>query len=328
MKTKFPALPSILLAGLVLAGCGKSPEIAAGPAASPVAGKKLTVGFAQEGAENAWRAANTASFKAEAEKRGIDLKFSEAQGKEENQISAVKSFIAQHVDAIVIAPVVETGWEPVLKEARDAKIPVILSDRSIKVDDDGLYACFVGSDFKKEGQMVADWLVKHTDGKGRILELLGTPGSAPANDRHNAFADAIKGTNLTIIDSQSGDFKRDGGKQVMEAFLKKYKKGDFDIVYSHNDDMAIGAIQAIEEAGLKPGTDIMIVSIDGLKEAVQAIVDGKLNCVVECNPLAGPVVYDAVEKVVAGQTVPRLSYNHDELFDATNAKDAVASRQY
>ncbi len=324
MKIKPTVQFPILLVGLMLAGCGKSPDATSAPAAA----KQLTIGFAQEGAENAWRAANTASFKAEAEKRGINLKFSEAQGKEENQISAVKSFIAQHVDAIVIAPVVETGWEPVLKEARDAKIPVILSDRSIKVDDDTLYACFVGSDFKKEGQMVADWVVKHTGGKGRILELLGTPGSAPANDRHNSFADAIKGTNLTIIDSQSGDFKRDGGKVVMEAFLKKYKKGDFDIVYSHNDDMAIGAIQAIEEAGLKPGTDIMIVSIDGLKEAVQAIVVGKINCVVECNPLAGPVVYDAVEKVVAGQKVPRLSYNPDELFDATNAKAAVASRQY
>jgi len=325
MTFKSTALSLLVLAGLVLAGCGKGPETAAGPAAP---GKKLTVGFAQEGAENAWRAANTGSFQAEAKKRGIDLKFTEAQGKEENQISAVKSFIAQHVDAIVIAPVVETGWEPVLKEARDANIPVILSDRSIKVDDDKLYACFVGSDFKKEGQMIAQWLIQHTGGKGRILELVGTPGSAPANDRHNAFADAIKGTNLTIIDSQSGDFKRDGGKQVMEAFLKKYKKGDFDIVYSHNDDMAIGAIQAIEEAGLKPGTDILIISIDGLKEAVQAIVDGKINCVVECNPLAGPVVFDAVAKVVAGQTVPRISYNPDQLFDQTNAAAAVASRQY
>ncbi len=292
------------------------------------AGQPLIVGFAQTGAESAWRTANTKSMKDEAAKRGITLKFSDGQGKQENQLSAVKNFIAQHVDAIVIAPVVETGWGPVLKEARDAKIPVIISDRTVKVDDDSLYACFVGSDFKTEGKLVADWLVKQTGGKGRILELQGTPGSAPANDRHSAFANAIATTGLKIIDSQSGDFRRDNGKQVMEAFLKKYKKGDFDIVYAHNDDMALGAIQAIEDAGLKPGKDVLVVSIDGLKEAVQAIVDGKINCVVECNPLAGPVVYDAVQKVVAGQPVPRISYNKDELFDATNAKAAVSTRQY
>ena len=290
--------------------------------------KPLTVGFAQTGAESAWRTANTESLKSEAEKRGITLKFSDGQGKQENQIRAVRSFIAQRVDAILIAPIVETGWEPVLREAKRAKIPVILMDRTVKVSDDSLFVAFVGSDFAEEGRMAADWLAKHTNGKGRILELQGTPGSAPANERRRAFAEAIeKYPELKIIDSQSGDFRRSGGKEVMEAFLKKHGR-NFEIVYAHNDDMALGAVQAIEEAGLKPGTDVTIVSIDAIKEAIQAVIDGKINCTVECNPLFGPKVYDLVAKIVAGEKVPRVQYNKDELFDITNAAKAIGSRQY
>ena len=176
--------------------------------------------------------------------------------------------------------------------------------------------------------MAADWLAKHTGGKGRILELQGTPGSAPANERRRAFAEAIeKYPDLKVIDSQSGDFRRSGGKEVMEAFLKKHGR-NFEIVYAHNDDMALGAVQAIEEAGLKPGTDITIVSIDAIKEAIQAVIDGKINCTVECNPLFGPKVYDLVEKILAGEKVPRVQYNKDELFDKTNAAAAIGSRQY
>lgn len=300
----------------------------AGFALSAISAKTLTVGFAQTGAESAWRTANTQSLKSEAEKRGINLKFADGQGKQENQIRAVRSFITQGVDVILIAPIVETGWEPVLREAKRAKIPVILMDRTVKVSDDSLYTCFVGSDFAEEGRMAADWLAKHTNGKGRILELQGTPGSAPANERRRAFADAIaKYPELKVIDSQSGDFRRSGGKEVMEAFLKKHGR-NFDIVYAHNDDMALGAVQAIEEAGLKPGKDVTVVSIDAIKEAVQAVVDGKINCTVECNPLFGPKVYDLAEKIVAGETVPRVQYNKDELFDSTNAAAALPTRQY
>lgn len=293
-----------------------------------LAAKPLTVGFAQTGAESAWRTANTQSLKSEAEKRGITLKFADGQGKQENQIRAVRSFITQGVDVILIAPIVETGWEPVLREAKRAKIPVILMDRTVKVSDDTLFTCFVGSDFAEEGRMAADWLAKHTNGKGRILELQGTPGSAPANERRRAFADAIaKYPELKVIDSQSGDFRRSGGKEVMEAFLKKHGR-NFDIVYAHNDDMALGAIQAIEEAGLKPGKDVTVVSIDAIKEAVQAVVDGKINCTVECNPLFGPKVYDLAAKIVAGEKVPRVQYNKDELFDSANAATALPTRQY
>ena len=290
--------------------------------------KPLKIGFAQTGAESAWRTANSESMKAEAAKRGIDLKFSDGQGKQENQIRALRSFVTQKVDAIVLAPLVETGWDPVLRDAKRAGIPVIITDRSIVTADESLYACFIGSDFFIEGRMAAEWLARKTGGKGRIVELQGTPGSAPANDRRKAFAEGLaKYPDLKIIDSQSGDFRRAGGKEVMEAFLKKHGK-EIDIVYAHNDDMALGAIQAIEAAGLKPGSDIVIVSIDAIKEAIQAVVDGRINCTVECNPLFGPKVYDTVASLLAGKKVERKAYNKDELFDSANAAAALPTRQY
>lgn len=310
------------LAGAVVA-------LAVMPVAQAASGKKqLKVGFAQTGAESAWRTANTESMKSEAAKRGIDLKFSDAQGKQENQIRAVRSFITQGVDAIVLAPIVTTGWDPVLREAKRAKIPVILTDRAIQTSDESLYTCFIGSDFYEEGRMAADWLAKFVNGKGNIVELQGTPGSDPANERRKAFADAIKKyPGLKIIDSQSGNFERSGGKQVMEAFLKKHGKA-INIVYAHNDDMALGAAQAIEEAGLKPGKDIVMVSIDAIGEAVKAVAEGRINATVECNPLFGPRVYDTIAKVLAGEKVPKKIFNKDELFDAKNAAKVLPSRQY
>jgi simple sugar transport system substrate-binding protein len=240
----------------------------------------------------------------------------------------VRSFITQGVDVIVLAPIVETGWDPVLREAKRARIPVILTDRSIKTDDESLFACFIGSDFSAEGRMAADWLAQHSGGKGSIVELQGTPGSAPANERRKAFADGIaRHPGLKIIDSQSGNFERSGGKQVMEAFLKKHGKA-IGVVYAHNDDMALGAAQAIEEAGLKPGRDITIVCIDAIREAIKAVADGRINCTVECNPLFGPKVYDTAAKLVAGEKVPKKAYNKDEVFDASNAAKVLPSRQY
>jgi len=292
------------------------------------AAEKLTVGFAQTGAESAWRAANTNSMKSEAEKRGITLKFADGQGKQENQIRALRAFVTQRVDAIVLAPIVETGWDPVLREAKKAKIPVIIMDRKIQTSDESLYACFVGSDFYKEGAMAAEWIVKNAGSRTKIVELQGTPGSAAANERRKAFADELAKTPaLKVIDSQSGDFRRSGGKEVMEAFLKKHGK-DIEIVYAHNDDMALGAIQAIEEAGLKPGKDILVVAIDAIKEGVQAVVDGKINAVVECNPLFGPKIYDTIAKIKAGEPVERSSYNVDIVIDSTNAAALIGQRQY
>jgi simple sugar transport system substrate-binding protein len=216
----------------------------------------------------------------------------------------------------------------VLREAKRAHIPVILTDRAIQTSDESLFACFIGSDFTEEGRMAADWLAQHSGGKGNIVELQGTPGSDPANERRKAFAEGIaKYPGLKIIDSQSGNFERSQGKVVMEALLKKHGRA-INILYAHNDDMAIGAIQAIEAAGLKPGTDITVVTIDAIKEAIQAIIDGKINCTVECNPLFGPKVYDTVAKILAGEKFPKKIYNKDELFDSTNAAAVIASRQY
>lgn len=326
MKT--PSIPRPAFFALLSCGALALAALLPSASAAPAAKKPLRIGFAQTGAESAWRTANTESMKSEAAKRGIDLKFSDAQGKQENQIRAVRSFITQGVDAIVLAPIVATGWDPVLREAKRAKIPVILTDRAIQTADESLYVCFIGSDFYEEGRMAADWLAKHVNGKGNIVELQGTPGSDPANERRRAFGDAIKKyPGLKIIDSQSGNFERSGGKQVMQAFLKKHGKA-INIVYAHNDDMALGAAQAIEEAGLKPGKDIVMVSIDAIGEAVKAVAEGRLNCTVECSPLFGPKVYDTVAKILAGEKVPKKMYNQDELFDITNAAKALPTRKY
>ncbi len=319
MKHRPFLLPLLALSLLVFTACDKSDSTESSP---------LKIGFAQTGAESAWRTANTNSMKAEAAKRGIDFKFSDGQGKQENQIRAIRSFITQGVDAIILAPLVETGWDPVLREAQRAGIPVLLTDRGIQTEDDSLFVSFLGSDFYEEGRMAADWLAKTTDGKAKIIELQGTPGSAPANERRRAFADAIKKyPGMVVIDSQSGDFRRSGGKEVMEAMLKKHAN-QFNVVYAHNDDMALGAIQAIEEAGLRPGKDIILVSIDGIRDALQAIVDGKLNCSVECNPLFGPKSFDLIDQILAGKPVEKKIYNQDELFDSTNAAAVIDQRQY
>lgn len=317
----FPASSLLIVVSLLGACAPKTDE-------SPDAERPLKVGFAQTGAEGAWRTANTNSMRNEAARRGVDFKFADGQGKQENQIRAIRSFITQGVDAIILAPIVETGWDPVLREAKRAGIPVLLTDRTIQTEDETLYVAFLGSDFYEEGRMAADWLAEETGGKARIIELQGTPGAAPANERRRAFADAVaKFPEMRIIDAQSGDFRRSGGKEVMEAMLKKHGL-DFEAVYAHNDDMALGAIQAIAEAGLRPGVDIIIVSIDGIRDALQAIIDGTMNCTVECNPLFGPKAFDLIDRILAGETLPKRIYNVDELFDATNAAAVIDSREY
>ncbi|HEX4797561.1 MAG TPA: ABC transporter substrate-binding protein [Humisphaera sp.] len=317
------AITALLFAGL-LAGCDKTSE------SKQEGGKKsLVVGFAQVGAESAWRTANSKSIKDEAAKRGIELKFVDAQQKQENQIKAVRSFIAQKVDAIVLAPVVETGFEPVLREAKQAGIPVVLSDRRADVTDDSLYATFIGADFIEEGRRAAKFLVVKTGGKATIAELQGTPGSAPANDRKKGFEEIIKDhPDMKVVLSQTGDFTRAKGKEVMEAFLKSPEGKNINVLFAHNDDMALGAIQAIEAAGLKPGKDIIIVSIDGVKAAFEAMAEGKLNCTVECNPLIGPQVFDLVEKAVAKQAVPKRIDVQEGIYTEEQAKEALPTRQY
>ncbi len=305
---------------ILLAGCGKKES---------EGGKQLTLGFSQIGAESGWRTANSESIKSAAAERHINLLFSDAQQKQENQIKALRSFIAQGVNVIAFSPVVETGWEPVLKDIQQAGIPVVLSDRAVDVSDPSLYATFIGSDFIEEGKQAAEWLAKHTDGKATIAELQGTPGAAPAIDRKKGFEEVIaKYPGMKIIKSQSGDFTRAKGKEVMEAFLKSPDAKEITALYAHNDDMALGAIQAIEEAGLKPGKDIMIVSIDGIRAAFEAMVAGKLNCTVECNPLIGPAICDAAEKLAAGKPLPRRIKSEEHVFDQSDAAAELPKRKY
>lgn len=289
--------------------------------------KPLTVGFAQIGAESSWRTAETKSVKEEAKKRGVNLKFSDGQGKQANEIKAMRAFIAQKVDAIILAPVVETGWEPVLKAAKRSKIPVFLADRGVKVDDDSLYVTLVSVDVVEEGRNAGRWLTEKTGGKANIVELQGTPGASVTFDRKNGFAEIIeKSPDMKIIASQSGDFRRSKGKEVMEALLKVHD--NIDAVYAHNDDMALGAIQAIEEAGMKPGEDIVVVSIDGVRGAFEAMVAGKLNCTVECTPLLGPALFDAIEDYKAGKDVPKKIYAEEGVFPMEVAAEVIDSRQY
>jgi len=291
--------------------------------------KDVPVGFSQIGAESAWRSAETTSIQEEAKSRGVDLKFADAQQKQENQIKAVRSFISQKVKAIIIAPVVETGWEQVLRDAKRAKIPVILVDRGIDVKDDSLYATLIASDFVAEGRMAGEWLTKKTGGKANIAELQGTPGAAPAIDRKKGFAEAIAASpDMKIIKTQTGDFTRAGGKQVMEAFLKSPEGKEITAVYAHNDDMALGAIQAIEEAGKRPGQDILIVSIDGVRGAFEAMAEGKLNCTVECSPLLGPAAFDAVEAALAGKELAKKTIVKDERYEQSQAKELLPTRKY
>jgi simple sugar transport system substrate-binding protein len=299
---------------------------------SAFAAKPLVIGFSQVGAESEWRTANTVSIKDAAKKEGITLKFADAQQKQENQVKAIRSFIAQRVDVIAFSPVVESGWDTVLLEAKRAKIPVILTDRAVKVADPSLYVTFLGSDFVEEGRRAGRWLVerqkKMPDAVLNIVELQGTVGSAPALDRKNGFEEVIAGNpKLKVIRSQTGDFTRAKGKEVMEAFLKAEGK-KINVLYAHNDDMAIGAIQAIEDAGLKPGKDILVISIDGVKGAFEAMIAGKLNVTVECNPLLGPQLMQLAKDVVAGKPVPKRVVTQESVFPAEVAAKEFPNRKY
>jgi galactofuranose transport system substrate-binding protein len=322
-----------LTAMALLAACsGSDPQ--GKPAADGA--KPVVLGFSQIGAESEWRTANTTSIQTAAQEAGITLRFSDAQQKQENQIKALRSFIAQRVDVIAFSPVVETGWETVLREAKAAGIPVILTDRAVQVSDETLYVSLIGSDFVEEGRKAGRWLLDYYqqgDGKAHqgevnIVELQGTVGSAPANDRKRGFAEIVGADpRFKIIRSQTGDFTRAKGKEVMEAFLKAEGR-NIDVLFAHNDDMAIGAIQAIEEAGLKPGSDIIIVSIDAVRGAFEAMIAGKLNVSVECSPLLGPQLMAAVKDVAAGKPIPRRIVTEESVFPRETAAQVLPTRKY
>jgi len=315
---------------VVLSSCTRPPDSEPLPterAAGKLTYQNLVVGYSQLGAESEWRTGNTASIKNAAEELGVGLIFLDAQQKQENQIKAIRTFIAQQVDVIGVSPIVETGWDSVFQEAKEASIPIILVDRRADVAED-LYATYIGSDFTEEGRRAGRVMADLLEGKGNIVELVGTLGSAPANDRYVGFREILADyPDMRIIASETGDFTRAKGKEVMESFLETY--GDqIDALYAHNDDMAIGAIKAIEEFGLKPGEDIIIVSIDAIRDAFQAMIDGKLNATIECNPLLGPLFFSTALEVVNGAEVPKWIPSEESIYFPDNAAEILPTRKY
>lgn len=287
----------------------------------------LIVGYAQLGAESEWRAANTISIKETAERLGVELRFLDAQQKQDNQIEAVRKLIVQKVDVIGISPIVETGWEEVFREAKAAGIPIILVDRRANVPED-LYVSYLGSDFLEEGRNAARVMAELMEGKASIVELVGTLDSAPANDRYTGFREVLSEyPGMQIIDSESGDFTRARGYEVMAAFLREHGNS-ITAVYAHNDDMALGAIQAIEEYGLRPGVDIKIVSVDAARGAFEAMIAGKLNATVECNPLLGPQFFELALKVVNGEPIPKWVPSIESVFFPKDALEILPTRKY
>ena len=327
----------------VIAGCGGGDQAAKSSGSgsgSGSSGKQITMGFSQIGAESEWRTANTESVKQAAKDAGVNLQFSDAQQKQENQIKAIRSFIAQGVDIIAFVPIVETGWDTVLKEAKDAKIPVIVVDRDVKVSDDSLYVAKIGTDSVAEGKKVFQWIDEYmaknnkkprSGDKFNIVELEGTVGSSVAIRRQEGFKDAMAASQnagkYNLLASQTGEFTRQKGQEVMESFLKS-DRDKIDILFAQNDDMALGAIQAIEAAGLKPGKDITIISIDGVKGIFQAMIEGKSNCTVECNPLQGPLLMETAKKILNGEKVEKLVYVDEGIFPADVAEKTLPERKY
>lgn len=296
----------------------------------------IVLGFSQAGMPGVWRTANSESIKAAAQTSGIRLHFADAGSGQEEQIVAIRSFIAQRVDVIAFTPVVETGWDEVLREAKKAGIPVVLTERAVKVSDRSLYTTMLGSDFVEQGRQAAAWLMQNVlgrSGESRIVELAGPEGSLLSRDRARGFREMIaKDPYFQIVRSEAGDFTRAGGKAAMKAMLAA--EGDskaapaFKVVYAHNDEMALGAIQALEEARLRPGEDIIVISVDGIRGAFEAMVAGKLNVTVESNPLIGPQLMGVVKDVVAHRRLPHRLVVQEFVFPKELAAETLPTRKY
>ena len=306
------ALGLILILLLGLSGCAGKQE-PAGDNAS------IVVGFSQLGAESSWRIANTASMEQAAKDYGYSLMMENANQKQEKQIDAIRSFIAYRVDVIVFSPIVETGWDNVLTEAKQAGIPVILMDRMIETQDDSLYTAYIGADFYAEGHRAGEYLVRKADTTGaekmRIVEICGTTDSTPMRDRQRGFMEVIGGDpRFTVIDSVDGDFLRSKGEECMRELLDKYGRDGFDVIYSHNDAMTLGALDVLEEAGIRPGKDVLLITVDGEKDAVDALKAGRINCVVQCTPHLGPAVMKLVGDLKSGETLPKMNVPDEDVF--------------
>jgi galactofuranose transport system substrate-binding protein len=310
---------------VLLAACTNTQE-----SAEPAKEAGVLLGFSQLGSESGWRLGNTKDIHDAAKRAGVQLMFENAEQKQENQIKAIRSFIAYQVDVIAFAPIVEDGWDNVLMEAKAAGIPVLVTDRRINTADESLYVGFVGSDFLEEGVSAGRFLLKKMADAAHvnIVEISGTIDSTPMRQRAFGFRSVLDGDDrFTIIESISGDFLRSKGKECMQALLSNHD--DIDVLYSHNDAMTFGAIEAIEEAGLVPGKDIVIITVDGEQEAIDLLREGKINCVVECTPLIGDIIMELAKKLAAGEPIPRDTYSVDRLFsEFSDDLDMLQPRGY
>ena len=306
------ALALALVLALGLSGCAGKQELAAENAS-------IVVGFSQLGAESSWRIANTASMEQAAKDYGYSLMMENANQKQEKQIDAIRSFIAYQVDVIVFSPIVETGWDNVLTEAKQAGIPVILMDRMVETQDDSLYTAYIGADFYAEGRRAGEYLVRKADALGaeklRIVEICGTTDSTPMRDRQRGFMDVIgQDGRFAVIDSVDGDFLRSKGEECMRELLEKHGADGIDVIYSHNDSMTLGVLDVLEKKGVRPGKDILLITVDGEKEAVDALKAGRINCVVQCTPHLGPDVMKLVGALKEGRDLPKVNHPDEKAF--------------
>ena len=305
---------------LSLAACGADDDTAD---AGTGGGDSIKVGFSQLGAESGWRTANTESVKANlTAENGIDLTFVDAQQKQENQIKALRDFIDQDVDVIAFSPVIETGWDEVLQDIKDAGIPVVLVDRTVDTTVEDPFVTWIGADFTAEGVTAGEW-VKENHPDAKIFELQGTMGSGAQANRQEGFRSVV-GDN--VIGEASGNFTRTEGKAAVEAALQAYP--DLDLIFAHNDDMGLGAIEAIEAAGKVPGVDIKIVTVDGVHDGLVALLEGKFNFVVECNPAFGDQLLELIQQVAAGETVEKSTIVTDQAFDQTITQEVIDGRSF
>ena len=314
----------LVMSFMMFAGCTKG--------SNQESDSSLILGFSQIGSESAWRIGNTKDIEDQAQNYGVNLMFENANQKQENQIAAIRRFIAYKVDVIAFSPIVEEGWDNVLTEAKDAGIPVILVDRDISTQKEGLTTCLIGADFYNEGVMAGEYLIRKADSLGlehvNIVEITGTENSTPMRQRQAGFADAIANdSRMTVLESIDGDFLKSRGAECMRYLLDTY--GDsIDVIYSHNDEMTLGALPEIEKAGFAPGKDIIIISIDGGQEAIDVLKEGRINCVVECTPKLGKEVMETAIKLKAGEEVNEVIHPVEQVFSDEQDTSKIPDRGY
>ena len=327
MRRKRWCVLAVLLGVVLFSFTGCGPQETENPS------DELLLGFSQLGSESGWRLGNTKSVSDAAEKAGVRLMTDNANQSQENQIKAIRSFIAYRVDVIAFSPIVEDGWESVLREAKDAGIPVIIEDRYINIDDESLYASHIGSDFYSEGVKAGEYLLRKLatfkpERQLRVIELTGTQDSTPMLQRSAGFRDTVaQEPRIHIVDSISGDFLISKGRECVREMLEKYG-ANIDVVYSHNDSMMYGALEAIEEFGLQPGKDIIVISVDGEQRAIDLLKAGKVNCVVECTPMLGDIIMEVAKDLAAGKTVEREIYSAEQVFTEFDDLSNLSPRGY